>query len=709
MATNKVAVTSVWDELTSKYNKAAEELGCTADFGKDPRLSQLTKVAFALATHTIPKRGVSAPGAREEKWEKRFKESLLVIQDIVGNSSSTPAGSWDETAKIWLTWAFHKEVLQRAGAPGQLCKYLAYRGIPFSKGTQSKGLQRSPAVLPSLALLSFLLKEPTFEGLRQMLGELYRPWEVIPCLDISAVQVSLNLLVHKRGAEWTQHRHCASEFLAEVVNASDRIGASALFKEALKHPGVMDAFAESLALAKPIPDSDVIVFFSKCMSGTISNLEDTESEEACFLSSLLRFRGSSPFIAALQRYRVHLHRTPSPPERSFCQLFLAFINNAWRHELGHPNQSHGSVDFYLMLRSSEAWRNCPAWSPELLEAHLALLTQHPFLITSQPDSFVLYPPKQQLEAARHLAAHPFAVRALGLAAFSPSVTEFLRTQSDPAEALLFKPITPDVQAIMDLYSTVGSVLLFFCDLLRCSEGGSSHETLRKSVLPCLGDGMRNVMSMFLVVITKPSYPESSAPMLPNGFNMREWQAVALVALELDEADCPPDVRENVSYLKSFLRQESFLASGAGKLVKSKGLLWQADAASQQQAQPDRQQQAPAMPASNESNARSSSPKPGGSTSSTMADKLQALTLGNDGQKGNSSTAQSADSGSSGEIARGEAARRGKERVCGQCGRLARDLKMCSGCRRKWFCGAECSEKAWPVRRTDCKAAAKLKK
>ncbi|KAF5838977.1 hypothetical protein DUNSADRAFT_1842 [Dunaliella salina] len=523
MATNKVAVTSVWDELTSKYNKAAEELGCTADFGKDPRLSQLTKVAFALATHTIPKRGVSAPGAREEKWEKRFKESLLVIQDIVGNSSSTPAGSWDETAKIWLTW------------------------------------------------------------------------------------------------------------------------------------------------------------------------------------------GSSPFIAALQRYRVHLHRTPSPPERSFCQLFLAFINNAWRHELGHPNQSHGSVDFYLMLRSSEAWRNCPAWSPELLEAHLALLTQHPFLITSQPDSFVLYPPKQQLEAARHLAAHPFAVRALGLAAFSPSVTEFLRTQSDPAEALLFKPITPDVQAIMDLYSTVGSVLLFFCDLLRCSEGGSSHETLRKSVLPCLGDGMRNVMSMFLVVITKPSYPESSAPMLPNGFNMREWQAVALVALELDEADCPPDVRENVSYLKSFLRQESFLASGAGKLVKSKGLLWQADAASQQQAQPDRQQQAPAMPASNESNARSSSPKPGGSTSSTMADKLQALTLGNDGQKGNSSTAQSADSGSSGEIARGEAARRGKERVCGQCGRLARDLKMCSGCRRKWFCGAECSEKAWPVRRTDCKAAAKLKK
>lgn len=51
----------------------------------------------------------------------------------------------------------------------------------------------------------------------------------------------------------------------------------------------MDAFIENLALAEPIPDYSVVIFFEACMY-VISKLEDTESEEACFLSSLLRFR-----------------------------------------------------------------------------------------------------------------------------------------------------------------------------------------------------------------------------------------------------------------------------------------------------------------------------------------------------------------------------------------------------------------------------------
>ncbi|KAF5833607.1 hypothetical protein DUNSADRAFT_10023 [Dunaliella salina] len=91
----------------------------------------------------------------------------------------------------------------------------------------------------------------------------------------------------------------------------------------------------------------------------------------------------------------------------------------------------------------------------------------------------------------------------------------------------------------------------------------------------------------------------------------------------------------------------------------------------------------------------------------MPDKLQAMTLGDGGQEGSSSSGQSAGAGSRGVVERGEAVR--KERVCGHCGMQARDLKRCSQCRQKWFCGVACSSKACPAHRAECKAAAKLKK
>ncbi|KAF5833608.1 hypothetical protein DUNSADRAFT_10024 [Dunaliella salina] len=116
------------------------------------RSAQLTKAAFGIANHTVPEERISVAGTLEEKelhWEMSFKEShrtyLKVLQDL-----SRTAGP--HTARAWLNRAIEKEVPQKAGAPGQLCKYFAY--------CSSYAVLPISAVLTSLTLLSTILREP---------------------------------------------------------------------------------------------------------------------------------------------------------------------------------------------------------------------------------------------------------------------------------------------------------------------------------------------------------------------------------------------------------------------------------------------------------------------------------------------------------------------------------------------------------------------
>jgi hypothetical protein len=91
-----------------------------------------------------------------------------------------------------------------------------------------------------------------------------------------------------------------------------------------------------------------------------------------------------------------------------------------------------------------------------------------------------------------------------------------------------------------------------------------------------------------------------------------------------------------------------------------------------------------------------------SSSSSGLEQAGAFSSGSDGVGAKSATAAVADA------PRKEKAR--VERMCGWegCGRVSFGLKLCSSCRSVWYCGPECSKKAWPTHKVQCKAAASRK-
>jgi hypothetical protein len=46
-----------------------------------------------------------------------------------------------------------------------------------------------------------------------------------------------------------------------------------------------------------------------------------------------------------------------------------------------------------------------------------------------------------------------------------------------------------------------------------------------------------------------------------------------------------------------------------------------------------------------------------------------------------------------------------DRRCAECGVQSANCKMCSGCKRAWYCSGACQKTAWKAHKVACKAAA----